>query len=68
MKLDSSVFDLGNTKRHKQFIHLIQNPIRFAYVEELSRKNLDVETLKDFIDGDKLNVEIMFGKKVGCNS
>ena len=61
MKLDSSVFDLGNTKRHKQFIHLIQNPIRFAYVEELSRKNLDVETLKDFIDGDKLNVEIMFG-------
>ena len=42
MKLDSAVFDLGNTKRHKLFIHLIMNPIRFAYAEELSRKNLDV--------------------------
>ena len=49
IKLGSSVFDLGGAKRHKQFIHLIQNPIRFARVEELSRKNLDVETLKDFI-------------------
>ena len=42
-------------------IHLIRHPIRFAHMEELSRKNLDVDILKDFIDGDKLNVEIMFG-------
>ena len=60
-KLDNSTFDAGKQKRHKQFIHLIRHPIRFAYMEELSRKNLDVDTLKDFIDGDKLNVEIMFG-------
>ena len=60
-KLDNSTFDAGNQKRHKQFIHLIRHPIRFAYMEELSRKTLDVDTLKDFIDGDKLNVEIMFG-------
>jgi hypothetical protein len=61
MKLDNSTFELGNQKRHKQFTHLINRPVRFAYMEELSQKKLDVDALKEFIDGDKLNVEIMYG-------
>lgn len=69
-KLDNRTFDLNYSKTHKQFIHLINNPIRLAYIEELSRNNLNVDLLKDFVDGDELNVEIMYGtsttKSIQC--
>lgn len=64
MKLDKRTFNEGNTKQHKQFIHLIQNPIRSAYIEEMDRRRLDADLLKDFVDGHKLNVEIMYGTSV----
>ncbi len=60
MKMHKTTFNESNQKQHKQFIHLIRNPIRYAYIEELDRKRLDAESLKDFVDGDKLNVEIMY--------
>ena len=60
-KLSKDTFNLNNDKAHKQLIHLIKNPIRFAYCEELKQNKLDVDLLKDFVDGDKLNVEIMYG-------
>lgn len=60
-KLSKDTFDLNNDKAHKQLIHVIKNPIRFAYCEELKTNKLDVDLLKDFVDGDKLNVEIMYG-------
>ena len=63
-KLDNKSFNNTFTKQHKQFIHLINNPIRLAYIEELDRKELNVDLLKDFIDGDTLNVEIMYGTSV----
>jgi hypothetical protein len=64
MKLDKRTFNENNTKQHKQFIHLINNPIRLAYIEEMDRNKLDADLLKDFVDGHKLNVEIMFGTSV----
>ena len=67
MKLDNRTFDLNYSKTHKQFIHLINNPIRLAFIEELSRNNLDVNILKDFVDGDSLNVEIMYGTSTTKN-
>jgi len=48
------------TKRHKQFAH-IKAPVRFVYIEELDKKKLDTQILKDFVDGNKVNNEIMFG-------
>lgn len=60
-KLNKNTFTEGNDKAHKQFIHIIRKPIRYAYMEELNRKKLDAELLKDFVDGHKLNVEIMYG-------
>jgi len=60
-KLAKDTFNSNNDKAHKQLIHLIKNPVRFAYCEELQQKKLDVDLLKDFVDGDKLNVEIMYG-------
>jgi len=67
MKLDNRTFDSNYSKMHKQFIHLINNPIRLAYIEELSRNNLNVDLLKDFVDGDSLNVEIMYGTSTTKN-
>ena len=60
-KLDVKTFNDKNDKRHKQIIHLIKNPIRFAYCEELQQTKLDVDFIKDFVDGSKLNCEIMYG-------
>ena len=60
-KLKTNTFKKDNEKAHKQLIHLIKNPIRFCYVEELPQKELDAEFIKDFVDGKKLNVEIMYG-------
>jgi hypothetical protein len=60
-KLNKNTFTDGNDKAHKQLFHLISEPIRYAYIEELNRKKIDAEALKDVVDGHKLNVEIMYG-------
>jgi hypothetical protein len=60
-KLNRETFELGYTKRHKHIIDLLNNPIRLAYVEELSEKKQDIEFLKDFIDAKKITCEVMFG-------
>ena len=59
-KLDSKTFNMNNDKKHKQLIHLINNPVRFAYCEELQQTKLDVDFIKDIVDGSKLNCEIMY--------
>ncbi|MGI9555546.1 MAG: PriCT-2 domain-containing protein [Cyanophyceae cyanobacterium] len=61
MKLDNSTFENGYSKRHKQMIHLVTKPIRFAYCEELRSKKLDTDFLKEFVDGSDMNVEVMYG-------
>jgi hypothetical protein len=60
-KLNKDTFVLGYSKRHKHIISLLNNPIRLAYVEELPEKKLDIEFVKDFVDGRKLECEVMFG-------
>ena len=60
-KLDNKTFNEKNDKKHKQLIHLIKNPIRFSYCEELRQDALDINFIKDFVDGSKINCEIMYG-------
>lgn len=60
MKLDKSTFAKDNNKKHKQFA-LIKKPIRYVYIEEIDRNKLDGDVLKDFVDGDKINTEVMYG-------
>jgi phage/plasmid-associated DNA primase len=63
-KADSRVLQLGFDKRHKFLDSLVTKPIRLLYFEELPKgKKLDVEFVKDFVDGEKLNLEKMFGTK-----
>lgn len=60
-KLNKETFNKGYTKVHKQFAK-IKKPVRFVYIEELDRKKLDIQSLKDFVDGDKIgNNEVMYG-------
>jgi len=59
-KLQSQTFNKDFTKRHKQFA-LLENPIRYVYIEELDRKPLDEACMKDFVDGHAINNEIMYG-------
>jgi hypothetical protein len=39
----------------------LRNPIRLAYVEELSTDELDADFLKDFVDGDRITCEVLYG-------
>lgn len=63
-KLDNRVLLSNFEKRHKHLITLVKNPIRLAYFEEMPKgKKLDVEFIKDFVDGKSIDCEIMFGTK-----
>lgn len=60
VKIDNETFNKNYTKAHKQFAR-IKKPIRFIQVEELDRKMLDIDRLKDFVSGVKICNEIMYG-------
>jgi phage/plasmid-associated DNA primase len=67
-KLDNKVLLLNFEKRHKHLIDLITQPIRLVYFEEMPKgKKLDVEFIKDFVDGENISCEIMFGTKSEIN-
>ena len=60
-KLHKNTFCENYTKAHKQF-DLIRQPVRMCYIEEMTQEKLDIDSLKDFIDGDKIGGnEILFG-------
>lgn len=61
IKLNKRTFNKDYNKSHKQFVK-IKKPIRFVYIEELDEKKLDVDLLKDFVDGDQIGGnEVMYG-------
>jgi len=63
-KCDARVLQLGFDKRHKFLDSLVTKPIRLLYFEELPKgKKLDVEFMKDFVDGDNLKLEKLFATK-----
>jgi len=63
-KLDNKVLLVNFEKRHKHLIDLVSNPIRLVYFEEMPKgKKLDVEFIKDFVDGKEISCEIMHGTK-----
>lgn len=63
-KIDNKVMLLNFEKRHKHLVDLISQPIRLVYFEEMPKgKKLDVEFIKDFVDGKNISCEIMFGTK-----
>ena len=47
------------TKGHKIYAHL--HGIRMLYLEEIDKKKQDMDILKDFVDGNKYNYEVLFG-------
>jgi phage/plasmid-associated DNA primase len=63
-KIDNKVLLMNFEKRHKHLVDLISQPIRLVYFEEMPKgKKLDVEFIKDFVDGKTISCEIMFGTK-----
>jgi phage/plasmid-associated DNA primase len=67
-KIDNKVLLLNFEKRHKHLIDLVSQPIRLVYFEEMPKgKKLDVEFIKDFVDGKNISCEIMFGTKSEIN-
>lgn len=64
VKLDKKTFELGYAKQHKQIARLINKNIRLAYIEEMSKKKIDISLLKDIVTAFKINNEKMFGTSV----
>tara|TARA_R110001592_G_scaffold53985_1_gene165423 strand:+ start:2219 stop:3685 length:1467 start_codon:yes stop_codon:yes gene_type:complete len=63
-KLDKNTFTMGYNKRHKEFHRLLTSPVRLCYCEELDQNRLDVDCIKQFVDGSTLDVEQLFGTKL----
>jgi phage/plasmid-associated DNA primase len=61
LKMHSKTFNENYQKGHKQIARLKEKPIRLIYIEELDKHHLDTGLLKDFVDGFKLNNEVMYG-------
>ena len=60
MKFDNRIFSENYSKSHKQFIHLQDKPIRYTYIEEIDQANMNANLLKDYVDGDKLQIERLY--------
>lgn len=63
-KVDNRCFEKDFPKRHKFMLDCFTDPIRLVYVEELSKKKLDNEFVKDWVDGKKVSCEMMYGTSV----
>lgn len=59
-EIDNQTFNLNYTKIHKQ-LNGVNKPIRFIVIEELSKKNIDVNLFKKFIDGNEITNEVLYG-------
>ena len=59
-EIHKSTFDESYHKEHKQF-NKCRAPVRLVHGEEIKRKNLDVDRIKVFVDGNKMNNEVMYG-------
>jgi len=60
-KLNKDTFNKNNTKKHKYINKCLHNPIRLVYIEELDKSLLDGDFLKDWVDGNKISNEILYG-------
>jgi hypothetical protein len=57
-KLDNKTFDTDFAKNHKQMSEMEGK--RLGYVEELSKKKMDVSRFKDWVGGNHISNEIMY--------
>ena len=60
-KLNKETFNKNNVKKHKYINKCLHNPIRLCYIEELDKSLLDADFLKDWVDGNKISNEILYG-------
>jgi hypothetical protein len=65
LKFDNRTFSENYAKSHKQFIHLGNRPVRFTYIEEIEQSRMNNNLLKDYVDGDEINTEILYGTSKG---
>ena len=59
-KAKSNLFELTNNKRHKTLAKMKESPVRLLCIEELSKKKQDIDTIKEIVDGEDIENEILF--------
>lgn len=61
LKVDNKTFCEDYTKKHKQLIRQLTEPIRMTIIEEMKMDRMDEEGVKDYTNGGNIPLEIMFG-------
>jgi hypothetical protein len=61
LKVDNKTFCEDYTKRHKQLIRQVTEPIRMTIIEEMKMDRIDEEAVKDYTNGGNIPLEIMYG-------
>ena len=59
-KIDRETFNYKYDKFHKQLIQSCR-PKRMVFLEEMNKNKLDISKLKEFVDGNDTNCNIMYG-------
>ena len=59
-KIDRETFNYKYDKFHKQLIQC-RRPKRMVFLEEMNKNKLDISKLKEFVDGNDTNCNIMYG-------
>ena len=59
-KIDRETFNYKFDKFHKQLIQSCR-PKRMVFLEEMNKNKLDISKLKEFVDGNDTNCNIMYG-------
>lgn len=58
-EIDNRTFTNDYSKAHKQ-LKLVGKPVRFCVIEELSKKGLNIDLFKKFVDGGEITNEVLF--------
>jgi P4 family phage/plasmid primase-like protien len=59
-KIDRETFNYKYDKFHKQLCESAR-PKRLVFLEEMNKNKLDISKLKEFVDGNEINCNIMYG-------
>tara|TARA_Y100001973_G_scaffold105687_2_gene179884 strand:+ start:1722 stop:4298 length:2577 start_codon:yes stop_codon:yes gene_type:complete len=59
-KVSGDIYSTASKYRQKELAELITRPIRLLFTGEMTDKKLDNEFIKDFVDGESINIKALY--------
>ena len=66
-KVSGDIYSINSKYRQKELVELITRPIRMLFTGEMTDKKLDKEFIKDFVDGESINIKAVYHDSATVN-